>query len=210
MRDRLINIAIGVVAGIAGALIASGRSASSPASSVERAPPTGDVAHADRGARMAAVVVPPGWDARYLARVDDLAARLDAVEARGEPAPSPTPAPTSSERQQARAAHYRQELATQEQRVADHEREELDPAWASASAARVRAAADALGAAPRAIDCRSRTCVASLRFATPTAGLEFLRSREASQLARGFSGLASTPTPPDAASDYELTIVLDR
>jgi len=201
MQGRLINIAIGLVAGVCGALVVGARS-SSPQPIV----PTTAAAEvaSDRGERMPPPIVPPGWDARYLDRVNELAARVDAIEARTEPA-----APLT-EREQGRPEHYRRELETQQARVADHEREELDASWATTGAERVRAAAGELGVMLQTIDCRSKTCVASLRFATPMAGLTFLRSREMSQLGRGFSGLTSTPTPPTAASDYDLTIVFDR
>ena len=202
MQDHLINIAIGLVAGVCSALVVGARSSSSHP--VVPTPVVTEVARDGHGERMPPPIVPPGWDARYLDRVNELAARVDAIEARTEPAPP------STDREQGRAEHYRRELATQEARLADHEHEELDASWAATGAERVRAAAGELGVMLQAIDCRSKTCVASLRFSTPMAGLTFLRSREMSQLGRGFSGLTSTPTPPTAASDYDLTIVLDR
>jgi hypothetical protein len=202
MQDRLINIAIGLVAGVCGALVVGARSSSS--NPVGPATAATEVARDGRSERMPGLVVPPGWDVRYLDRVNELAARVDAIEARTEPA-----APLT-EREQGRSEHYRRELETQEARVAEHQREELDAPWATTSAERVRATADALGRSLRTIDCRSKTCITSLRFSTPTAGLEFLRSREVSQLGRGFSGLTSTPTPPTATGDYDLMIVFDR
>jgi hypothetical protein len=202
MQDRLISIAIGLVAGVCGALVVDARSSSSnPVGATAAAT---EVARNGRGERMPGLIVPPGWDVRYFHRVNELAARVDAIEARTEPA-----APLT-EREQGRSEHYRRELETQEARVADHQREELDPSWATTGAERVRATADALGLVLRTIDCRSKSCVANLRFSTPAAGLEFLRSREVSQLGRGFSGLTSTPIPPTATSDYDLTIVFDR
>jgi hypothetical protein len=60
------------------------------------------------------------------------------------------------------------------------------------------------------VDCRSRTCVATLTFPSPSDALTFLASPSLRMLGRELRGLTSTPAPPSSAGAYDLTIVLDR
>jgi len=199
MQNRLITIAVGLAAGVAGAAIFTARApqARAPLPAVASGAPRG---HEARAVPTPGPIIPPGWDRRYLERMNELEGKLQALEGRGEP----------TEREQEKLAHYERELSTQNARLADHDREEVDATWSSAGAERLRSAADKIGVATRAIDCRSRTCVARLRFASPEAGLAFLHSPTMSKLVVGFTSMTSTPTPPTSPGDYDLTVVLGR
>ncbi|HEX3482887.1 MAG TPA: hypothetical protein VHT91_48090 [Kofleriaceae bacterium] len=199
MLNRLIMIVVGVAAGIAGAVVVTTRApqAETPSPRVASDPLRG---HEARAVPAPAPIIPPGWDRRYLERMNELEDKVQALEGRVAP----------TEREQEKRAHYERELATQEARLADHDREEVDAAWSSTGAERLRSAADKVGVVARAVDCRSRTCVASLRFPSPEAGLTFLRSPQMSKLLVGFSSMTSTPTPPTSPGDYDLSVVIDR
>jgi hypothetical protein len=196
MQNRLTTIAVGLAAGIAGAIIATAWAPQAKVSLPAVAPGRNEA----RTGSGPAPIVPPGWDRRYLERINELEHKVQALE--GHVAPS--------EREQEKIAHYKRELATQEARRADHDREEVDAQWSSTGADRLRSAARELGVVARAVDCRSRTCVASLRFPSPEAGLAFLRSPQTSKLVVGFSSMTSTPTPPASPGDYDLMVVFDR
>jgi hypothetical protein len=202
MRERLLTLVVGLAAGMAGALIIGRRGAEPPAR-VSGPPRTRETPPTE--------IVPPGWDRRYLVRVNELEARLDQLDQRtAPPSEREQERPALDLREQDKLAHYDQELAAQRARLAEHDREDVDLAWSASSAERVRATADEIGVAPRAIDCRSKSCVATLSFTNPEAGLGFLRSAKMSKLVAGFSSMTSTPTPPTSAGDYDLTVVLDR
>jgi hypothetical protein len=191
----LPNVALGLAAGVVGALVAGHlHAADSPA------PPTASTATSANDPRAAQprMIVPPNWDRRY----------VQPSEPEAPTAPT-APAPPS-DRQQDKLAHYQAELATRESRLADHEREALDASWATTSADRLRDSAADAGANPRSIDCRSTTCVVTLEFASPSDALAFLRSTRMSKLVGGFSAMTATPTPPTSEGVYELSVVLDR
>ena len=199
MQNRLITIVLGLAAGVAGALVVTMRApqAQAPVPVVASDPLR---RHDARASSVRAPGAPPGWDHRYLERMNELEDKVQALEGRVAP----------TEREQEKIAHYERELATQEARLADHGREEVDPQWSSTGAERLRSAADEAGVVARAVDCRSRTCVASLRFPSPEAGLAFLRSPRMRKLIVGFSSMTSTPTPPTSPGDYDLTVLFDR
>lgn len=205
MLNRLIMIVVGLAAGVVGAVVATARTpqAGTPLPVAASDPLRG---HEARGVPAPAPIIPPGWDRRYLERMNELEDKVQALEGRVAPTERVTP----TEREQEKRAHYERELATQEARLADHDREEVDAAWSSTGAERLRSAADNVGVVARAVDCRSRTCVASLRFPSPEAGLTFLRSPQMSKLLVGFSSMTSTPAPPTNPGDYDLTVVIDR
>jgi hypothetical protein len=66
MRDRLLTIMLGLVAGVGGALVVGAHSSEPPAPSVVRAHDPS-----------AAPIVPPGWDRRTLVRVASVEAKVD-------------------------------------------------------------------------------------------------------------------------------------
>jgi hypothetical protein len=193
---HLPTIVVGLAAGLVGSLVADQLRSSDPpaAASVQQphaAPPP--------------AIVPPGWNHQYVQ--EPSAGDRAAAEPRVEPqAASQAP----SDREQQKLAHYHNELATQDTRVADHARESLDASWATSSADRLRAATAELGVDAREIDCRTTTCVASLEFANPSEALAFLHSTRMSKMIGGFSGMTSTPTPPTSDGAYQLTVVVDR
>ena len=189
MRDRLLTIVVGLAAGVGGALLVGARGSEPPAPAAVqvRTPP-------------AAPIVPPGWDRRTVVHVTDVEAKADTPAAPEGP----------SEREAERLAHYQRELETRQTQLSDHAREPVDPAWASTSSDQLRAAAEQLGVTPRDIDCRSKTCVATLAFDSPSTALGFLHGKDMSSLITGFASMTSTPTPPTSDGDYDLTVVLAR
>jgi hypothetical protein len=203
MRPPVATIAVGVTAAIVGVIGARhwpGPDAPPRVTEVSaREPP---------GAR----IVPPGWDRRYVDRLSALEDRVQALgtteragaaEAGGGPA-----------RGQDREARYRRELEYQRTRVAGHAGEAIDPAWSRTQTDALRGELAPMLArgelVAENVDCRSKTCVATLTFPSPSDALTFLASPSLRTLGRELRGLTATPAPPSSAGLYELTIVLDR
>jgi hypothetical protein len=196
----LPTIVLGLAAGVAGALAINAiRSNDAPPAAPRPAAPPPRAA-----AAVLPAIVPPGWDHRYVEPPGDL------DHGGVAPEPAPAAAAPSTDRDRDKAAHYEEELAARAAKLADHAREGVDAAWATDHESRVRAAVAELGVTARDVDCRSKTCVATLALASPAAALALLRGRDMSKLASGFSGLSSTPTPPSGDGSYELTVVLER
>jgi hypothetical protein len=95
--------------------------------------------------------------------------------------------------------------------VSDHEQEELDPGWAPMVTEKLGRAFEPAASTGKAkvkdLDCRSKTCVARLTFATPMDALQYLASGEPKLNGPGFGGMTSTPEPPTGPGAYDLTIV---
>jgi hypothetical protein len=203
MRPSIATIAVGLIAGVAGAVCARQWPA--------RAPAPGVTVSGARE-RPSAPIVPPGWDRRYL---DRLAAVEDRVRARGAGGPeAPAEAGTGSAREQEREARYRRDLEYQRARLERHAGEAIDPAWSRTQTAALRSELAPMLArgelVAENVDCRSKTCVATLTFPGPSDALTFLASPSLRMLGRELRGLTSAPEPPSSAGPYELTIVLDR
>jgi len=204
MRQRLLSIAIGLVAGFAGAVVARQWPAASD--------PTPIAAAATREPSTAPIV-PPGWDNRYLGRLAALEDRMRDLDG-GATRPEPSAPAASSERAQHRAQLYQKELDHQRSRVDAHATEAIDPGWSRTQTDQLVAGLDAMIArrelVAERVDCRSKTCVATLTFPSPADALGFLASPALRVLGRDLHGLTSTPAPPSHAGAYDLTIVLDR
>jgi hypothetical protein len=202
MRPPVVTIAVGVIAAIVGVIGARywpGADAPPRVTEVSaREPP---------GAR----IVPPGWDRRY---VDRLSALEDRVQALGATERAGAEAGSGAARAQDREARYRRELEYQRTRVAGHAGEAIDPAWSRTQTDALRTELAPMLArgelVAESVDCRSKTCVATLTFPSPSDALTFLASPSLRTLGRELRGLTATPAPPSSAGAYDLTIVLDR
>jgi hypothetical protein len=160
------------------------------------------------------VIVPPGWDAILNARVSSLENRVDdlsvartaAAQASAAPAPPHADPPAARERE--RIEQYDKELATLDRLLGEHARETVDRAWLGPqSEAMERFLSDGARGRPvevKGVDCRDRTCVATLAFPHPMDALGYLQT--AHLAAPGCRGFSAIPTPPADDGPYELSI----
>jgi hypothetical protein len=88
--------------------------------------------------------------------------------------------------------------------------EPIDVSWSRAQSAQLR---DKLApiAGPnsiKSIDCRSKGCAAVLTFPSPGEALVAMSGRGFPRFfVDGCSGVAITPTPPESAGAYDLTVL---
>jgi hypothetical protein len=202
MRPPIATLAVGVIAGVVGAIGARQWPSDAPPASAQVAS-----TREPAGAR----IVPPGWDRRY---VDRLSALEDRVQGLGATERAGAEAGSGAARGQDREARYRRELEYQRTRVAGHAGEAVDPAWSRTQTDALRTELAPMLArgelVAENVDCRSKTCVATLTFPSPSDALAFLASPSLRTLGRELRGLTATPAPPSSAGAYDLTIVLDR
>jgi hypothetical protein len=160
-------------------------------------------------------VIPPGWDRALVSRVSTVEQRLDEIGSRAPAPPASTKLSAASEpkdertREQRRAEHYQKELDHLEKMLADHASEPNDDAWARPLATSMQQSLSRAFegvAQTKNIDCRSKTCTATLSFPTPGAALASLQqSRKYTFI--GCKGGSIIPTPPKSAGPYDLTVV---
>jgi hypothetical protein len=198
----LVVSAVGAIAGVSGSLLASRYS-------VRPAPPVVAAAPIEP-------FMPPGWQLRNnerLAAVESQLASLPAVSANKAPTAPKPDSPLDAEallqqRATEREQQYRVEIDAQSQRVAEHAREARDEAWAAGEETAMRELLAAEKGKPRfeivRADCRQKSCVSELRFATPDDALAYLRPPLA--VPAGCKGMISTPTPPRDEGSYDLTL----
>jgi hypothetical protein len=161
------------------------------------------------------VIIPPGWDLALVSRLANVEQKLDdlrasAPEAPGESRPTGDAGPNDEEAQKRQlAADYQQDLDYLDKALADHANEPSDGAWATPLATSMQ---QALGKAfdgtaqTKSVDCRSKTCTATLTFPTPRDALASLRQPNG-LVVQGCNGFAAIPTPPATAGPYDLTVV---
>jgi hypothetical protein len=199
--------ATGLGAGALGAVLASSSAAKSPP------PRPGSVR--TESPETPAPVIPPGWNLALVSRLSHVEQRLDEL---GHSDAAPPAAAGASEgvgpnpaesREQQRLDQYQKELEYREQALANHAREPSDVAWAGPQAATMQQSlSNAFGGLARTanVDCRSKTCTATLTFPTPSDAL--VSFRDSSKLSvQGCGSLAAVPTPPTSAGPYDLTLV---
>lgn len=205
-------VAVGVISGVGGAVLAT-RLAPAPTTA---APPV--VVTSARAP--SPVVPPPGWDPRFLTRFAALeadVARLSAALEAGAPPASSAPSADDHARREGlrgdpdvRLEQYVRELAILEGKLADHRKEPLDPDWARTEQATLTkgfaARPDAAKRTVTSVDCRSRTCVVGLRFASPDDALEQIRD-VSSVYVEGCNGIITTFPPPKGPGAYEASLV---
>jgi hypothetical protein len=213
-RQNLTASACGLLAGVLGAIVAT-RFAVRPAQLAASQPSP---------STSAGGIVPPGWDPHIVGQIAALERRVGAAEGAlaSQRAPEPSAAPKApepargipgrgAEWEQKRLEHYQQELATQATLVARHESEPVDAAWSKPLADSIQNGIS-LGGTERAfnvkgVDCRSKTCVATLTFPTPAEALGFLARSDPRLMAKGCNGFTATPQPPSGEGQYDLSIV---
>jgi len=208
-RLVLVIVATGLGAGALGAVVVSSRSPGSP-------PPTPAARGAERTETAAPIVVPPGWNLALVSRLSHVEQQLD--ELRHADASPPVARGTSADagpnpveaREKEREIQYQQELDYREDALAKHAGEPSDSAWAGPLAATMQqslgTAFDGLAKTTN-VDCRSKTCVATLTFPTPSDALVSLRQSASKLSVQGCGSLAAIPTPPTTAGPYDLTLV---
>jgi hypothetical protein len=213
-KTTLIAGAVGLTAGLLGAVIAT-----RVAPRAERPAPAPSPAEAS-----ARVIVPPGWDPRIRDQVTALERRVAVAEGallarpgQADPASAPAGKPQRAsdargpEWEKGRAEHYQKELETYRQRVASHESEPVDTAWAKPVAESIQARlvpekGDRSFDLAR-VDCRSSTCVATLSFTSPAEALAFIAHRGPRLSAPGCNGYDVIPPPPSGEGRYDLPVV---
>lgn len=160
-------------------------------------------------------IVPPGWDPTLVPRLAVVENRLDALRTSSRTESSPTSdAPQlvgdDRTREEKRADHYQQELDYRKDALADHDREPTDNAWAGPQVASMQ---QSLGKAfdgtaqTKSVDCRSKTCTATLAFPTPSDALVALAQKSQGLTVQGCKGAVAIPTPPANAGVYDLTVL---
>jgi hypothetical protein len=138
--------------------------------------------------------------------------RLSAVEARLgklEEAPAAA-APQAARPAVERQAQYGQELLHQSEVIAEHEREQRDESWAPQQSRTITElfapAEQAASLRVKNVDCRSKTCVATLTYPTPDDALTG-HALLAQATVAGCHGLSSTLAPPTSAGSYDVGLV---
>jgi hypothetical protein len=200
MRQSLIIVVTGLVAGTAGALVTARLTEHAPGTA-----PLASPAPIPHGA-----IVPPGWNATLETRLG----RVERALADSHEAPTTEAAPRPSEpttnREQERVEQYQKELALREELLASHEREPRDAAQAielerTLQAALQPSALQAKGEV-REVDCRAKTCLVAVDFASPLSALQYIQG-DPLPVVPQCSGTISIPQPPSGDGPYRLSIV---
>jgi hypothetical protein len=155
-------------------------------------------------------VVPPGWNTQLLGRVGVLEQELEELKQQQPAKNEGEAAHEPSDRETERQVQYQTELDYREERLAALAAEPMDVTWSRAQSAQLR---DALApiAGPnsiKSIDCRSKGCSAVVTFPSPGEALAATGTRGFDRfMVDGCGGVAITPTPPESAGPYDLTIL---
>jgi hypothetical protein len=206
MRSTLAVIATGLVSGAIGAVVVSHFQGASTS-----APPTIPRINEDRKA----IIVPPGWDPHLLSRVANLEQRVQDLRSTNttelaSSAEANDPAAMIAKREQERTEHYQHELAFRDQQLSDRAQEPVDSRWAYPQEQNMQSSlSSALGqsAQVKNIDCRDKTCTATLLFPTPTDALSTVRQHSNDLAVSGCNGFIAIPTPPMSSGPYDLTVL---
>lgn len=206
MRYRLI-VAAGVIVGLAAGFVIGHSSA--PVA----APPVLATAPVIRPP--APMIIPPGWDPSLVTRVNRLEQKLDqaltANAAPSEPPPTASEVEQDTVRQRERLGGYQRALEQQSEAMEAHAREPVDSNWASAQSSGLAQAltlvVPADGGRVKEVDCRSKTCAATLTFPSPGEALTALATQSTKMAVPGCRGFVTIPTPPTTAGAYDLSII---
>jgi hypothetical protein len=175
------------------------------------APASGTVRPQPAPSQARAVIVPPGWDLGLHQRVSAIEHRLDEARRDDEPGRSPAAPPAPSNREEERLAHYQTELEYRARSLADHDREPLDEAWSATESDQIKhdlaAQTKSGSAAVKSVDCRNKTCVATLSFPSAQNGLGFIQPGTGALTVQGCDGFSAIPQPPTGEGSYQLTVL---
>lgn len=215
MKGSIPVILVGIVAGIGGALVASHFNRPAPASAAAGEPAP------ERAPRP--MVIPPGWDLALVARVAQLEQAVNQQKAEtkradGERDAGGTAAAAAADpvaqHERERREHYEKELAFRSDFIDKHKQEPVDSAWSQATSQTIReplvAAESGDGAKVKDVDCRSKTCTATLTFSNPSDALAYIQQggKTSSRAAiKTCNGSIMIPTPPTSDGAYDLTVL---
>lgn len=160
-----------------------------------------------------ALPFPPSWNQQFSARLGAVESQLEALQHPPTPAKDVSASSTSDEnvRAESIAAEYEARVVKQAQLVAEHSSETYDGGWANQQQQAIEQAFAPLLAANDTVrrvdvDCRSKTCVARVRYATPDDAVD-AHSQLLRVAAPGCHGITSTLQPPLSAGEYEATSI---
>jgi hypothetical protein len=164
-----------------------------------------------------APIVPPGWNLALVSRLASVEQKVDELRA---PAAVPSASigasadPTAKERQEERerqrAADYQKELDYREKALTEHASEPSDQSWAAPQAASMeQSIKTAFEGSARAatVDCRTKTCVATLTFPSPSDALVSMGQRAQKLAVEGCQGFVAIPTPPTSDGPYDMKVM---
>jgi hypothetical protein len=206
MQRTLVVIAAGLLSGSIGAFavtrfIAPALPTAAPTSSALPTPTRSP----------SVVIMPPALDPELEPRILAIENELAENRSAGAGVEPAVYEDESEPTEEDRVEHYRLELAAHEQRLAAHDQEPVDPAWArqrSRSLSELLAQSSTEDARPEIVDvdCRSQTCSATLSFSSPMNGLAFIQGKN-NTIPAGCNGMIATPPPPTEGQPYELTLL---
>lgn len=97
--------------------------------------------------------------------------------------------------------------------LGEHAQEPFDRTWAPAEEQSIRrslaSSTEQANAQLKEVDCRSKTCTATITFATPVEGLSYAQSASPGMRVEGCRGAVAIPRPPQTQGAYELTVVFN-
>jgi hypothetical protein len=207
MQSTPVVVLAGLAAGAVGALAITRFAPVPVPAAVTRAP---------EGRKLS---YPSFWDRQFSARLASVESRLDDLALK-QPAPLASEAgPLRDNAQaraeaeplrdnaQARAAAYEANVLEQQKAVTEHNQEPIDATWASAEQQTIESALQPLLSANDSmrrvnVDCRSKTCVTRVTYASPDDALE-QHSQLLRVVGKGCHGVSSTLQPPLSAGAYE-------
>jgi hypothetical protein len=209
MRHALFTSVLGMTAGIAGAALFA-RLQPAPATPTPKLHPE-ERRHSSDGPHPGGAVVPAGWDPRFLARLSQVEGELAEVKSAVAPSFNQPEPRDKSEFEQERLRSYQRDLDHQAQKLNEHASEARDDTWAAAQAAEFTQALAPLVvpgvSSLKDVDCRSKSCVVQMTYASPAKALERRGDWIAQPQVKGCRGYSSALEPPTSDGPYDMVFV---